>query len=381
MFFFFANSETDDSSTPFRVGSGHEPSRGRDDMVLLVERGHHISSMVAPPNPEQGIGNVAVVAGSFPLTHPIKVGDLQLMGVEPSDMYGHQQWTNPWFRPSIDRTPAANWSMSRMQLGVMEPVVEVVMGEIGDQPYSYFKPHTGRMLELSTSSSTGVAWSPEDVQEFHLDLALVAPSDDTVRFDNRMFDMVAPPPTPTIDLSEEVQEFHLDLALVAPSDDTVRFDNRMFDMVAPPPTPTIDLSEEVQEFHLDLALVAPSDDTVRFDNRMFDMVAPPPTPTIDLSEEVQEFSRGFRGVAPSDDTVRMAGRIVDAARIQELVAEFYVDDSDGSFGIMLRLPNRLLLLAELSIDGTLSGGTYNDVEGTQVEFLAKTTVEQITSLF
>ena len=99
------------------------------------------------------------------------------------------------------------------------------------------------------------------------------------------------------------------------------------------------------------------------------------------SEEVEAFSRGFNYAEPSDDTVRVASLIVSAARSQALVAEFYVDDSDGAFGIMLRLRNGLLLLGELSIYGVLSAGTYNDDEGSQVEFIANATAEQIIGLF
>ena len=105
--------------------------------------------------------------------------------------------------------------------------------------------------------------------------------------------------------------------------------------------------------------------------------------TVAWYDEVKTFSQGFKGEIPSGDTVRMGNQIVKAAIKQTVESEFYVDDSDGALGFMLRLKNGLLLLAELSIDGTLSGGTYDDNKeaGTQIEFLPNATVEQMANLF
>ena len=40
--------------------------------------------------------------------------------------------------------------------------------------------------------------------------------------------------------------------------------------------------------------------------------------------------------------------------------EIYTDNADGTTGFMLRLQNGILILAELSADGILSAGTYDD---------------------
>ena len=79
----------------------------------------------------------------------------------------------------------------------------------------------------------------------------------------------------------------------------------------------------------------------------------------------------------------MANRIVRTAKEQNLEYEMYVDDTDGALGFMLRLNNGLLLLAELSVHGVLSGGTYDnsDSGGKQVEFIDNATVNQMLELF
>ena len=53
--------------------------------------------------------------------------------------------------------------------------------------------------------------------------------------------------------------------------------------------------------------------------------------------------------------------------------EIYTDNADGTTGFMLRLQNGLLMLAELSADGILSAGTYDDSD-------QNTTVTQILNL-
>ena len=105
--------------------------------------------------------------------------------------------------------------------------------------------------------------------------------------------------------------------------------------------------------------------------------------TIPWGREVIGFSAGFEGMPPSSETIRVANQIVRAAKEQTLEYEMYVDDTDGALGFMLRLNNGLLLLAELSVDGVLSGGTYDDSDsgGKQVEFIDNATVNQMLELF
>ena len=104
--------------------------------------------------------------------------------------------------------------------------------------------------------------------------------------------------------------------------------------------------------------------------------------TVPWGDEVREFSAGFDGKYPSPGTVHTANQLVWAARQRAAESDIYVDDTDGALGFMLRLDDGLLLLAELSLDGVLSGGTYDDGSGggKQVEFIANATVSQMLDL-
>lgn len=94
-------------------------------------------------------------------------------------------------------------------------------------------------------------------------------------------------------------------------------------------------------------------------------------------------STGFEGKRPSSETIHVANQIVRAAKEQTLEHEMHLDDTDGALKFMLRLNNDLLMLAELSVDGVLSGGTYDDSDsgGKQVEFIDNATVNQMLELF
>ncbi len=82
------------------------------------------------------------------------------------------------------------------------------------------------------------------------------------------------------------------------------------------------------------------------------------------------------------ENARVANQIVRAAEAQKLEYEIHPDDADGTTGFMLRLGNGLLLLAELSAGGVLSGGAYDDrgTEGKQVQFIHNATVSQMLEL-
>ena len=105
--------------------------------------------------------------------------------------------------------------------------------------------------------------------------------------------------------------------------------------------------------------------------------------TVAWDDVVKAFSQGFNGGMPSPDTLRMANQLIKAATKGTIESEFYVDDSDGALGFMLRLNNGLLLMAELSVTGMLSGGTYDDSDsgGKQVKFIDNVTVNQMLELF
>ena len=101
------------------------------------------------------------------------------------------------------------------------------------------------------------------------------------------------------------------------------------------------------------------------------------------SEEVSEFANGLHGRTPTEETIRTANEIFRAATQLSAEYDFYIDEMEGSLGFMARLESGLLLLAELSLDGTLSGGTYvdNEEEAREVNFLSNATVEEMVSLF
>ena len=101
------------------------------------------------------------------------------------------------------------------------------------------------------------------------------------------------------------------------------------------------------------------------------------------SEEVAEFAKGLYGRTPTEDTIRTANMVFKAATQVSAEYDFYIDEAEGSLGFMLRLNNGLLLLAELSPDGVLSGGTYVDKEdeAREVKFLPNATVEEMIDLF
>ena len=98
---------------------------------------------------------------------------------------------------------------------------------------------------------------------------------------------------------------------------------------------------------------------------------------------VKAFSQGINEETPSPHTLQTANQIIKASTEETVEFDFYVDDSDGALGFMLRLKNALIMLAELSTQGKLSGGTYTDDKdkARQVNFLNNVTVNQLTALF
>ena len=98
---------------------------------------------------------------------------------------------------------------------------------------------------------------------------------------------------------------------------------------------------------------------------------------------VNKFAQVVDGVRPSAAVVDMAARIIAAALERTAEPEFYVDDG-GALSIDLRLSNRLRLLAELSIDGTLDVGAYDDRNADrrarEVTYLPNATVSDLIAL-
>ena len=95
---------------------------------------------------------------------------------------------------------------------------------------------------------------------------------------------------------------------------------------------------------------------------------------------VTEFAAGLDGALPQGNVVEMAGRIVQAALERTMDPEITVD-VDGALSFDLRLVNGWLLLAELSLDGTLDASVYDDQAGERVKRLPRATEAELFSLF
>ena len=125
------------------------------------------------------------------------------------------------------------------------------------------------------------------------------------------------------------------------------------------------------------------------------LVASAPTPTqpeaivsgessetkdIDWPAIVRKFAKGIDGDIPNPATLDAAVQIVRASIAKTVDPEFVVD-FDGALSIDLRLHNGLRVLAELTIDGDLDAGFYDDNYSTQaateVEYLPQATAQDL----
>ena len=104
-------------------------------------------------------------------------------------------------------------------------------------------------------------------------------------------------------------------------------------------------------------------------------VKPDTRPTV-----VQQFASGFRGKQPLPSVIEAAVQIVTTGSAETDAPEFTVD-VDGALSIDLRLDNGLRMLAELTIDGSLDAGFYDDRgdDGRvqEVKYLPQTTAEEL----
>ena len=98
---------------------------------------------------------------------------------------------------------------------------------------------------------------------------------------------------------------------------------------------------------------------------------------------IRKFAIGTDDERPTSEVVATAARIVDAALKFTSYPEFSVDD-DGALSIDLRLSNGLRMLAELTIDGTLDVGIYDDRNpdrrASEVKYLPRATAEDLIRL-
>lgn len=100
---------------------------------------------------------------------------------------------------------------------------------------------------------------------------------------------------------------------------------------------------------------------------------------VDIPPIVQEFAAGLDGVTPSPETVAIAGRLAQA--VLDYTAEpALAVDVDGALSFDLRLRNGLLLLAELSVAGTLDVGVYDPAAGKEIRHFPQATADQLLDL-
>ena len=99
-----------------------------------------------------------------------------------------------------------------------------------------------------------------------------------------------------------------------------------------------------------------------------------------LHPAVKAFAKGIEGNLPSTEIVEMAHRIALAAVDKTIEPDISVD-VDGALSFDLRLANGLLLMAELSVGGTLEAGVVDDERGVIVEHLPNPTVEDLVRRF
>ena len=128
-------------------------------------------------------------------------------------------------------------------------------------------------------------------------------------------------------------------------------------------------------------------------SNLIQMVAPTPTvpyirpihadPLPETSDDVWpdiicEFAKGVDGDPPDQATIDAALQIVRASVARTVDPEFLVD-FDGALSVDLRLPNGFRLLAELTPDGDLDVGVYDDKDPTktaiEVEYLPQATAQ------
>ena len=99
---------------------------------------------------------------------------------------------------------------------------------------------------------------------------------------------------------------------------------------------------------------------------------------------LQQYIVGIEEVRPPDSAVRLAAHFVWQSVRRSTKTEIDFDEEDGSLLFDLRLPNGLLLMAELYSDGTLYVGVHDDREEGEsrlVEWLENPGESEITELF
>ena len=99
---------------------------------------------------------------------------------------------------------------------------------------------------------------------------------------------------------------------------------------------------------------------------------------------LQQYIVGIDEDRPSDNAAKLAVHLAQQAIWRSTKTEIDFDDEDGSLLFDLRLPNGLLLMAELYSDGTLYVGVHDDRgegESKLVEWLENPAQSKIIELF
>lgn len=99
---------------------------------------------------------------------------------------------------------------------------------------------------------------------------------------------------------------------------------------------------------------------------------------------LQQYIVGINDEHPPDSAAKLAAHFVGQAVRRSTKTEIDFDDEDGSLLFDLRLPNGLLLMAELYLDGTLYAGVHDDRgagDSQLVEWLENPNETEINELF
>ena len=121
-----------------------------------------------------------------------------------------------------------------------------------------------------------------------------------------------------------------------------------------------------------------------------DTAIKPPADTMKAQMEqqaeraIEQFSMRTNGTLPTDETILMAKEIARESQERTAKQEFCVDEDDGSLAFMIGLKSGLLMMGEISIDGTISGGTYDTDTPSSTpaaQTLRNATPQQLTNLF
>ncbi len=99
---------------------------------------------------------------------------------------------------------------------------------------------------------------------------------------------------------------------------------------------------------------------------------------------LHQYIAGIDEVRPPESAIRLAAHFVWLSTWRSTKTEIDFDDDDGSLLFDLRLPNGLLLMAELYSDGALYVGVHDDRsdgESRLVEWLENPGESEITDLF